>query len=191
MAITFTTGLMGAGKSKELIEKFRKDPSKRIALAAHLTEKTGTSGIVESRNGWTAKAVYLNKDQVNETIELIKHLIYMKNIDTIYIDEVQFLPKETVEKIIEVVERCKDVDVHFFGLSTTFTAEYFESSEFLLNTLPKSNTFYLSRLCEIPVCRNIAEYNGRIVNGKVAREGETFVSEKSTYMALCGTHYFS
>lgn len=185
MEITFDTGLMGAGKSKKLIEDFKKDKTQKIALAAHLTNKTGTIGKIESRNGSKIRAVYLHED-----IErFVRNLLSMKNIDSIYIDEVQFLTKI---QVLDVVHLCYtyNVDVHFYGLSTTFSAEYFESSKVLIQ-LHSIKFNYLSMTCQIEDCLEEAEFNGRIIDGKVAREGDTFLVAKSKYLALCKKHYNS
>ncbi|PEN61590.1 thymidine kinase [Bacillus wiedmannii] len=187
---TFTTGLMGAGKSKELIEKYDSDQSKKIALAANLTEETGTEGKIESRNGRKVKAIYLNKDQSKEVLEVVRKFIFMKNIDTIYVDEVQFFPKDIVSEISNLAKE-NQVKVNFFGLETTFTAEYFEAAELLLKIIPEQDIIKISMGCQADGCTNTAEYNARIVDGKVARDGDTFISQKSKYLALCKKCYFS
>ncbi|WP_180236348.1 thymidine kinase [Bacillus wiedmannii] len=189
MTQTFTTGLMGAGKSRELIERFNADVTKKVAMAAHLTEETGTVGKIESRNGKKVKAIYLNKSHSKEVLEVVKNFIFMKNIDSIYIDEVQFFPKSIISDISKVAEESH-VDVHFFGLSTTFTADYFEASELLLKIILDENIIKISMGCQTEGCTEKAEYNARMVDGKVAREGDTFLQQKSKYLALCKKCYF-
>ncbi|MED4262041.1 thymidine kinase [Priestia aryabhattai] len=188
--ITFTTGLMGAGKSKELIERYRNDKSTRATLTASLTENTGTEGKIESRNGEVIPALNIHKDQLEATLGLIMYLIFEFKVTTLYIDEIQFLDKETIKEILDYA-RYQDVTIHFYGLETTFTSDYFESSKYLLEELSEDEIFKISRECEIEDCNNTAQYNARIVNGRVTREGNTFVEEKSTYLSLCKKHYFS
>jgi len=187
--ITFTTGLMGAGKSKELIERYRNDESVRATLTASLTEGTGTEGKIESRNGEVIPALNIRKDQLEATLGLIMFLLEFK-VETLYIDEIQFLDKDTIKEILNFA-RYQDITIHFYGLETTFTSDYFESSKYLLDELSEDEIFKISRECEIEDCNNTAQYNARIVNGRVTREGDTFVEEKSTYLSLCKKHYFS
>jgi thymidine kinase len=191
MDITFCTGLMGAGKSKRLIEEYRNDQREKIALAVSLIEETGSKGIIESRNGDKISAIYLNKDQHKENIELIEDFVFTNDdIDVIYIDESQFLPKKTIIELIDFSD-CFNVTIHFFGLDLTFTGEYFESSKYLLETLPYEKIYRINRKCDITDCENLAQYNARIVNGEIVRTGEIFVQEKSLYLALCEHHFFT
>jgi thymidine kinase len=189
MAATFTTGLMGSGKSRFLIHQYGKDSTKKIAFAVHLTEQTGTRGTIESRNGKIIECVYLNKDQGEEIIQLVRTLIHMTNIDSIYIDEIQFLPPVIIPGLLNLSEK-NNVETHFFGLSTTFTSEYFDASKILLDNLPLENIIRIPMICQTDDCSNNAEYNARIVNGKVKRSGETFLQEKSSYLSVCEKCYF-
>lgn len=188
MHVTFTTGLMGAGKSKHLIEQYNADRSNKIAFVCRINEETGTKGTISSRNGNAIDAINLNRDQEDKIIALVKWYIFEEQIESIYIDEVQFLQKSTVEKIINLSQF--GTNIYFFGLTTTFTDDYFEASEYLLNTLAEFDILYIKTNCEVADCHHEAKHNARIVNGKVARQGETFVEEKQTYMALCTKHYF-
>lgn len=189
MEITFMTGLMGSGKSAKLIEQFKKDKTKRIALAARFDDYTGTRVPIKSRNGQSIEALALNREQSKEIEKLIRLLAYFSKINTIYIDEVQFL---TSEQLSSIILQCKlaNVNVHLFGLSLTFTGELFRASEWLLQTLPEESIYDIEAKCEEASCDNLADYNARIINGKIARSGSTFVEEKSTYKTLCEKHFF-
>lgn len=188
MIATFTTGLMGAGKSKHLIEQYNADKNRKVAFAAHLTETTDTLGSIESRNGSSIPAIYLNKDEEDEVVSLIKWYVFEREVESIYIDEIQFLSESVISRILYLSQF--GANIYFFGLTLTFTSDYFESSKYLLDELAKFNILYIKRDCEISGCENEAEYNARIVDGQVARSGDTFVETKSTYLALCKKHYF-
>lgn len=190
MDITFNTGLMGSGKSKKLIDDYLIDPKEKVALSVSLTEDTFSRGKIESRDGRSLRSINLNKDQFKQNISLLEVIIFMTNIQTIYIDESQFLPKKTVEKFVSLSESYH-VPIHFYGLDLTFTGELFDSSNHLLTILPSENINRISRSCEAYKCPKKAEYNARIVDGKVSRSGETFVEEKSNYLALCSDHYYN
>lgn len=189
MTSTFTTGVMGAGKSRTLIEKFKKDDTSRVALAADLIEKTGNLGEIKSRNGQSIFAFNLNALEHEEVIKYVEGIFKDPNLETAYIDEVQFLDKLTVSKILNLsIEH--EIDIHFFGLSTAFTTDYFDASKFLLNAISPDKIEQIPMDCQSDGCTNKAEYNARIVDGEVARQGKTMVAEKSVYLSICKKHYF-
>ncbi|WP_353856845.1 thymidine kinase [Bacillus sp. Bos-x628] len=189
MNITFNTGVMGSGKSKKLIDDYLMDPEENVVLSVCLIEDTFSIGKVESRDGRSLRSINLNKDQIKQNIFLLESIISMTNVQTIYIDESQFLSKETVEKIVSLSTHYHG-SIHFYGLDLTFTGELFDSSKHLLSILPPENINRIERSCEVSMCPKIAEYNARIVDGKVSRFGETFVEEKNIYLALCSDHYY-
>ena len=188
MVATFTTGLMGSGKSKSLVEKVKKDKTFYVILSAKLKEKTGTIGVVESRNGQFVFSVNINANEHEEVTKFIDSLFSLRELETIYIDEVQFLNKTVLSKILnKAIE--KEIDIHFYGLSTTFTGDYFEASKYLLSVIDPENIFVIPMNCEYEGCKSIAEYNARIINGKVVKDGDVFVEEKSKYLAYCKKHF--
>jgi thymidine kinase len=190
MVATFTTGLMGSGKSKSLIEKIKKDNTLCITLSAKLEEETGTIGTIESRNGQFIFSININANEHEKVIRFVNLFFSVPELETVYIDEVQFLNKMTLSKILNgAIEN--GIDIHFYGLSTTFTGDYFEGSSYLLSEIEPMNISNIPMNCQHDNCESIAEYNARIVNGKVARNGDTFVEEKSKYLAYCKKHYFS
>lgn len=189
--ITFTTGLMASGKSKELIEKFKKrnDYATSVIFSTHITGKTGSLSRVTSRNGQYLSSIVIQKDDIDESLKVIKDCID-KGCNTIYVDEIQFLSKDSMKKIISLAEEFK-IDLHLYGLLTTFTDQYFESSIYLTEILPRENISYIRMKCQISDCSSSARHNARIFEGKVQRSGDTFVEKKANYMSLCSEHYFS
>ncbi|UDY80726.1 thymidine kinase [Geobacillus phage GR1] len=190
MVATFTTGLMGSGKSKSLIKKIKKDNDLCIALSAKLQEETGTIGKIESRNGQFIYSININANEHEKVTKFIKTLFSVQELKTVYIDEVQFLSKTTLSEILNEAIK-NEIEIHFYGLSTTFTGDYFEGSRYLLREIEPMNIFNIPMNCQYEKCNSLAEYNARIVNGKVVRNGDTFVEEKSKYLAYCKKHYFS
>jgi thymidine kinase len=188
MPITFCTGLMGAGKSKKLIDDYLLDNSKKVALAVHLSKKTGEDIYIKSRSGDQILGTCLNYQDFEGIRSLLKSLI-IDQIESFYIDEIQFLSQQIIEYILELEKEHK-VNFYLFGLELTFTGEYFESAEYLLSKISKENIVYIPMECETPGCNNQAKYNARIVDGKIVRYGETFVADKSIYMSLCKKCFF-
>ena len=190
MKVTFTTGLMGSGKSKNLIEQFKKDPTFSTAFSSSLTNKTKTLGTITSRNGDYLPSINLNVEDHEGIIQFIQWLALSGVKETLYIDEIQFMNESTISEILEICIK-NELNVHFFGLSTTFTGDYFNSAKYLIENIPSCNIIKIHMKCQNELCENSAEYNARIVEGKVIRTGDTFLENKSTYLSLCGDHYFS
>lgn len=190
MEIFFITGLMGAGKSRMLIEDYNSNIENKIAFAANLVEKTGTRGQIVSRNGWEISSYNLyNQDTPENIVKKIDELIPENKTTYVYIDESQFLSKQQVIKIIEMLNKKDGIVIYFYGLDLTFQDVYFESAKYLIDLLDSDEIYLLMKPCDRPRCLRVARHNARIVNGKVAKSGDVFLEEKSEYLAVCDKHF--
>ena len=190
MEILFITGVMGAGKTKELIEDTKKYPN-NVCFSIEMKESTGTTNFIKSRNGQQVPCININMNENLKNIErLLKLAISLMNPEKIFIDEIQFLSKNQIKKIIEIVSK-KNISLNLYGLSLSFTGNLFESSDYLYKILNQNNIFKISSMCESKECIKEASYNARIINEKVSREGNLFLKEKSSYKSLCDDHYFN
>lgn len=190
MEILFITGVMGAGKTKKLIEDTKKYPN-NICFSAKIKESTGTTGFIKSRNGQQIPCINININENSEKIErLLEFVIPLVNPEKIFIDEIQFLSKDQTKKIIEIISK-KNIPLNLYGLSSSFIGDLFESSDYLYKTLNQNNIFKISSMCESKRCIKEASYNARIINERVSREGNLFLEEKSSYKSLCDDHYFN
>lgn len=187
--VQFITGLMGAGKSKKLIEDFNlylKENRNSLILTLSFSKKNFEMTTVESRNSTKASAIAIsisNQDRIDKY--LLKQMII--NADVVLIDEVQFLSVDLLMYIYELAS--EKLQIRFYGLSHTFTGELFEASEKLLEIIPMSSVEVFGIFCEIPECLNIASWNARYINGQIVKTGETFLEAKSTYLAVCDKHF--
>lgn len=190
MTVTFTTGLMGSGKSKRLINQYEKETKMKRAYSSKFNQATGEPTLISSRNGSSISSISLNVNDIASVLYFVSIDIISDNqkLEAIYIDECQFMKKDLVSSLIDLCQ-AKDIDLHFFGLLTTFTGDYFEPSKFLLDSLNHENILNLHMVCQKEECENLARENARIVDGNIVRDGETFVENKSTYLALCLEHY--
>ena len=189
MDISFVTGLMGSGKSKALINDKKEHPN-AICFSASIDKETSSQGLIESRNGQWVPSINLSMEDSPEKLTIfIETIIEELRPERIFIDECQFLSKEAIKKLVNISNNY-NIPIDFYGLALTFTGELFESSDYLYKILEDYKITYLPRICEAENCKNTALYNGRIINGKVVREGETFLEAKSSYEALCPKHYF-
>lgn len=189
--ITFTTGPMGSGKSAELIELYEKDDTRKICFSASLDKKTGYKNKISSRNGKEIDSISLSiKDEPEKIVKKIVDLILLLDIQTVYIDEIQFFEYITIKEICKIPKE-HNIIINLYGLKTTFAGKYFNSSLYLLTVLFDENLREIKMLCQEDNCINFAEHNARIINGKIVKSGETFLEEKSTYKSLCLEHYKS
>lgn len=185
----FYTGLMGAGKSERLINMVENDESSFIVLNAVFDGETGRASTVTSRNGKSVQSIEILSEHKTDDLKALLYDIMMnQKVQTIYIDEIQFLEPLQIEFIREYLSLL-DITIIYFGLETDFTGALFNATKYLIERLNHKQIMYIKRKCEI--CDNEAEYNARIVNGEVAHSGELFAEQKALYKALCKKHYFS
>lgn len=188
MNVFFYTGTMGSGKSKKLIEKFREDKTKKIALSAGF-KPTMHKGTISSRCGFSIEATCIYR---HDTLGISSYIDVLINqgYKSFYIDEVQFLDVGTIMRIFETI--CgKDINVYFYGLSTDFTGKVFDPIKCILKFVPSENIITFKMTCQTEGCENEAVFNARIQDGKVIKEGKTFVEDKSEYKSLCERCYHS
>ena len=130
--------------------------------------------IVGSRSGLSAPCVYM------EEIDNMDLSAY----NCIIVDEAQFLKKEQVQKLVDIVDGM-NIPVICYGLRADFRGELFEGSTWLMawaDTIEEIKT--------VCWCGRKATYNARVIDGKVAREGEQIVlGGNESYVALCRKHW--
>ncbi len=132
--------------------------------------------IVGSRSGLSAPCVYMEEiDQLDLTA-----------YNCIIVDEAQFLKKEQVQRLTDIVDEL-NIPVICYGLRADFQGKLFEGSTWLMawaDTIEEIKT--------VCWCGRKATYNARVIDGKVAREGEQIVlGGNESYVALCRRHWKS
>lgn len=176
--LSFYHGVMGAGKSEELMKIYRnytrinKEP---VVFSYSADNRFGDDFGVHSRNGDYISAIPFNKDtQFRSGL----------NIDVIMIDEGQFLTQEQVYTLANLVDNY-NTDVLVFGLRTDAFLNFFEGSKTLFEISDK--LIELKTLCAF--CSNKAIVNGRFVNGKQVYSGSQIQIGDEEYKGLCRKHY--
>jgi thymidine kinase len=86
-------------------------------------------GMIRSRIGLEAKAEIFGRD--SDLFETVKGALEQKNVHCVLVDESQFLTRDQVFQLTEVVDRL-NIPVLCFGLRTDFQGELFEGSRYLL-----------------------------------------------------------
>lgn len=185
---------MGGGKSLELIlDDYRSRHRGRTTaiIKPEIDKKAGSN--VETRFGQTRRKADLllshdTKKSSQELLDLIASCTIKGKPVTIYLDEVQFLTKDHVMMLREVVDD-NSVTVKAYGLLTDFTGRLFEASKQFIEVA--DHKIQIASHCEINTCDRIAVYNARIADGKATTEGPTVAIDgiDAEYKALCSSHF--
>ena len=127
----FNYSSMNAGKTTVLLQSahnYRERGMTPILFTPKLDDRYGT-GWIKSRIGLQAMAtIFTSEDDLFETT---RAQLEEGNIHCVLVDEAQFLNREQVYQLSEIVDRL-NIPVLCFGLRTDFQGELFEGSKHLL-----------------------------------------------------------
>ena len=172
----FRYGAMGSSKTANAImvrHNYLERGQRVLMLKPRLDNRDGET-MIASRSGLRCHCHFIEDlDRFN-----------VRDYDCLIVDEAQFLTRAQVERLVWVVD-IDNVPVIAYGLRCDFRNELFEGSQWLLawaDTIEEVKT--------ICWCGKKAVCNARVVDGKVAREGEQIVLGGSeSYVSLCRRHW--
>ncbi len=176
----FRYGAMGSSKTANalMVRYNYLEKGKRVALLKPDIENRDGKLKIKSRIGLEAECV------------LVSHFLqqFLKSpyeLDVIIVDEAQFLTEKEVDNLAYIVD-IFNIDVICYGLRTDFQTHLFPGSKRL---------FELADVIEvIPTicfCGNKANFNARIINGKVVTEGkQVMMGGNESYVSLCRKHFY-
>ncbi len=172
----FRYGAMGSSKTANAImvrHNYLERGQRVLMLKPRLDNRDGET-MIASRSGLRCECHFIEDlDRFN-----------VRDYDCLIVDEAQFLTRAQVERLVRVVD-IDNVPVIAYGLRCDFRNELFEGSQWLLawaDTIEEVKT--------ICWCGKKAVCNARVVDGKVAREGEQIVLGGSEcYVSLCRRHW--
>ena len=172
----FRYGAMGSSKTANAIMvqyNYHERGQNALMIKPCLDNRDGER-IVGSRSGLSAPCIYM------EEIDSVDLSAY----NCVIVDEAQFLKKAQVQKLVDIVDNM-NIPVICYGLRADFRGELFEGSTWLMawaDTIEEIKT--------VCWCGRKATCNARVVDGKVAREGEQIVlGGNESYVALCRRHW--
>lgn len=181
----FYYSAMNAGKSTVLLQSAHNYKERGMdtllfipAIAMRVEEK------ISSRIGLSAKAIafdpYFNLFDYTQTI---KH--QNSKLRCILIDEAQFLTKEQVIQLTEIVDKL-DFPVLAYGLRSDFLGEPFEGSLYLL--VWADNLIEIKTICH---CGKKATMNARIdTEGRLVKKGsQVQIGGNESYISMCRKHF--
>jgi thymidine kinase len=127
----FYYSAMNAGKTTLLLQSahnYRERGMNPLLFTPALDDRYEV-GVIKSRIGLEADAVTFRKE--DDLFESVKKVLHEQNVHCVLVDESQFLTRDQVFQLTEVVDRLT-IPVLCFGLRTDFQGELFEGSRYLL-----------------------------------------------------------
>jgi len=176
---------MNAGKSTALLQSaynYQERGMRSFILSAALDDRYGI-GKVTSRIGLAAEAQLFNgKDDL---FDILSAENLKKPIDCILIDESQFLSRDQVKQLTQVVDHL-NIPVLCYGIRTDFRGELFPGSQYLLA--------WADKLVELKTVCHCGRKATMVVrtddHGKVIKNGEQVViGGNDQYQSLCRRHF--
>ena len=98
-------------------------------------------------------------------------------MDYLIVDEAQFFTAAQIEQLAVLADDAQ-VDVYAFGIATDFRGRLFPGSARLFELADEVAPLQVEVLCW---CGRIGRFNGRVVDGRIAREGATVVVADTEY----------
>ena len=127
----FNYSSMNAGKTTVLLQSahnYRERGMTPLLFTPKLDDRYG-EGWIKSRIGLQARATIFIPD--DDLFETTRTQLEEQNIHCVLVDEAQFLSRDQVYQLSEIVDRL-NIPVLCFGLRTDFQGELFEGSKYLL-----------------------------------------------------------
>lgn len=180
--LKFYYGVMGAGKTTELIKTY--DIYKRkgldpVVIKPIIDDREG------SQKGWGTTSSRLIKNPIPAYyFESAKDEIWKLDYGVILVDEAQFISREDILFLTDIVEKQK-IDVIAYGLKTDVNGNLFKGAADLL--VFADETKELETICENPNCQNKASMHLRYIDGELDKSGNSVAIEKGniTYKSVC------
>ncbi|PIJ51651.1 thymidine kinase [Erwinia sp. OLTSP20] len=181
----FYYSAMNAGKSTALLQSsynYHERGMQTLIYTAEIDDRHG-SGKVSSRIGLASPARLYNQE--TEFYQQISAAHAKQTIHCVLIDECQFLTREQVKRLSDVVDFL-DIPVLCYGLRTDFRGELFSGSQYLLA--------WSDKLVELKTVCHCGRKAGMVLrldnNGVAFREGEQVViGGNERYLSVCRKHY--
>ncbi len=181
----FYYSAMNAGKSTTLLQSafnYKERGMEPVILTAAIDDRAGV-GKVSSRIGLQADAHIYDADK--DVYELIKSLNSDKKRHCVLVDECQFLSKDQVMQLTDVVDELS-IPVLCYGLRNDFRGELFSGSQYLLAWADK--LIELKTVCH---CGRKANHVLRTdENGEAIADGnQVEIGGNDRYESVCRKHY--
>lgn len=167
---------MGSSKTANaiMVQYNYNERNQKVLMVKPRIDNRDGERTVKSRCGLSTECIFI--EELDESV--------VQGYDCVIVDEAQFLTKAQVELLVHIVDDL-NIPVIAYGLRADFRGNFFEGSQWLMawaDTIEEVKT--------ICWCGKKATCNARVVNGKVAREGEQIVlGGNEAYVSLCRKHW--
>mgnify|MGYP001221683194 FL=1 len=182
--LTFRYGTTGSGKSLLLCSiayNYIENGMEVLILTSKIDNRYGHD-LVKSRAGVQMNAIGLDvNDDIIKIVEYKKSVLGEK-LGAVLVDEVQFLSKEQIYQLTDVVDDL-NIPVICFGLRGDFKIEPFNASSVLMTIADSLEE--VKTICSH--CKDKkATISARYVNGKVQKTGKQIeIGGNEKYKPLC------
>ncbi len=181
----FYYSAMNAGKSTTLLQSsfnYQERGMNPVIFTAAVDDRFGV-GKVASRIGLESDAHLFGSE--TDMFAAIEALHQQKTLHCILIDECQFLSKQQVYQLTEVVDKL-GIPVLCYGLRTDFMGELFEGSQYLLAWADK--LIELKTVCHCGRKANMVIRTDEA--GNPIKEGDQVaIGGNERYVSVCREHY--
>lgn len=184
-SLYFTYSAMNAGKSTELLQVAHnyEEQHMHVALLSPKIDNRYGSGMISSRLGIAKPAKSFMSD--DNLVVMVNRLRAEQPIDCILVDEAQFLTREQVWQLSDVVD-CLGIPVMCYGLRTDAFGNTFEGSERLLALADK----IVERKTICKCGRKATMVLRKDSHGDVVKSGTQIqIGDHDTYESVCRKHY--
>lgn len=181
----FYYSAMNAGKSTTLLQSsfnYQERGMTPVIFTAAIDDRFGV-GKVSSRIGLESDAQLFHAE--SNLYQEIEALNKQQKRHCILVDECQFLSKEQVYQLTEVVDKLH-IPVLCYGLRTDFLGELFEGSKYLLSWADK--LVELKTICHCGPKANMVIRTDE--HGVAIAEGDQVaIGGNDKYVSVCREHY--
>lgn len=181
----FYYSAMNAGKSTYLLQSAYNYQERGMNTAIYTAAIDGrfAAGKVASRVGLNADAYTFYEDF--NFVDHVQTLLSQGPLHCVLIDEAQFLSKNQVKQLTDIVDNFK-IPVLAFGLRSDFLGEAFAGSQALLTWADK--LIELKTICH---CGKKANFVVRMdANGQASRGGaQVQIGGNESYVSMCRKHF--
>ena len=183
----FRYSTMNAGKSIDLIKtnfNYFENDRKTLCFTSAKDNRYG-EGKITSRIGLSVDAISVFDD--TDIFDIVyKYIINNEQIYCVFVDESQFLNKNQVFQLTDIVDGL-DIPVICYGLRSDFVMEMFEGSKYLMALADSIEE--IKTIC-FECKEKKAIINARITDGKIITEGaQVMIGGNDTYKPLCRKCY--
>src|SRR6476619_676479 len=166
--VKFFHGPMDCGKSTLALQlHYNHSRQGRSGLLLTKLDRFGPARI-SSRIGISRSAVEVS--DADDIVDLVRgEWALGRRADYLIVDEAQFFTADQVDQLAVLADDFQ-VDVFAFGIATDFRGRLFAGSATLFEIADEFSPLQVEVLCW---CGRIGRFNGRVVNGRIVREGAT------------------